>query len=71
MEQAYAIREVKYRIGKYILRLLVMEGNLSARQFEPLRDLLIDKEKSIVHREDTITFVFYNGTEIAAKRQAA
>ena len=71
MEQAYAIREVKYRIGKYILRLLVMEGNLSARQFEPLRDLLIDKEKSIVHRDGTITFVFYNGTEIAVERQAA
>lgn len=157
MEQAYAIRETKYRIGKYILRLLVIEGYLSAGQFETLRDLLIDKhnvvaelvnglvrenastaqsqdaylrkyealtqryeaakaelerlqkertlrsqqdkamalfirtlkkqpkvldawdntvwtvmvEKAIVHRDGTITFVFYNGTEIAVGRQAA
>ena len=28
-------------------------------------------EKAIVHRDDTITFVFYNGTEIAVERQAA
>lgn len=48
MEQTYAIRDVKYRIGKYILRLLVMEGNLSAGQFETLRDLLIDKHKPIL-----------------------
>ena len=71
MEQAYAIRDLKYRIGKYILRLLVIEGYLSAGQFETLRDLLIDKEKSIVHRDGTITFAFYNGTEIAVERQAA
>ena len=43
MEQAYAIRETEYRIGKYILRLLVIKGYLSAGQFETLRDLLIDK----------------------------
>ena len=28
-------------------------------------------EKAIVHRDGTITFVFYNGTEIAVERQAA
>lgn len=48
MEQAYAIRETEYRIGKYILRLLVIEGYLSAGQFETLRDLLIDKYQPIL-----------------------
>ena len=28
-------------------------------------------EKAIIHRDGTITFVFYNGTEIAVERQAA
>ena len=48
MEQSYAIRETKYRIGKYILRLLVIEGYLCPRQFETLRDMLIDKYKPIL-----------------------
>lgn len=47
MEQEYAARETKYRIGKYILRLMVIEGLLNPQQFALLRDQLIDQYQPI------------------------
>ena len=50
----------RYEAAKAELERLQKERTLRSRQ-----------DKAIVHRDGTITFVFWGGTEIAVERQAA
>jgi len=48
MDKECAIREIKYRLSKYIFRILVKEGLLSSQQYLLFRDQLIDEYQPVI-----------------------